>query len=101
MNAMSAPRPEQELGDTLQISEIAGCLWMVFGQNLRIKVRDALLSLFQRKPHGRRIGSGAHLLLKSAIGQHRRAELLIQNRSDSGSNQSKPVIIIHDRSPAA
>ena len=49
VNAEAAPRPEQELRDALQVSEIARRLRMAVRQHLRREVGDGAVGLFQRQ----------------------------------------------------
>ena len=47
----AAPRPKQELGNTLQVSEISSRRRVVFRQNGGRVVRNAVFVLFQGQPN--------------------------------------------------
>ena len=62
VNPETAPRPEQELRDALQVSEVARRLRMALRQHLRREMGDSAVGLFQRQADRHSAGRGLRLL---------------------------------------
>ena len=71
VNAEAAARPEQELRDALQVSEIARRLRMALRQNRRRESENGAVGLLQRQADRHGAARGLRLRPKGAVGQHR------------------------------
>ena len=80
VNAEAAARPEQELRDALQVSEIARRLRMGVRQNRGREVGDVAVGLFQGQADGHGVARGLRLRTKGAVGQDRGPKRRVEHR---------------------
>ena len=80
VNAEPAARPEQELRDAFEVSEIARRLRMAVRQDRGREVGDAAVGLLQGQADGDGIARGPRLRTKSTVSQHRGPERRVEHR---------------------
>ena len=97
INAKTAPAPEHEFYDPLDIDEIRRSLWVGFRKNFGREMKDRAIGLFERQRRWQRIPGRAHLLAKAPARQNRRTEFWIEHGNDFRLRQEQPVIFVDHR----